>query len=409
MAERPATTSRKSTGRKWSGTFLLVAVTAVAGGMSLKSTVANVVARANPMLAETIAPGDGRFQASAAAAMFAATLDKDASGPSVREAKSALRSDPTAVDAVVVLAMQAQLRGDANEANQLFDYALQLSRREFRPQLWAIEKAVNDGNYRAALRSYDLAMRTSGYAQEVLFPIIASAMRAKEIRAEVLGLMTKNPAWRDSLIHYISVMPQASRVAQALLPELASAGIPFERTDAVGVVRTLVDQQEYELAWHLDTFLGGAKNRAASRDPFFLGRPDGASPFDWSIIKAPGSSVSITPDGEKGTADFSVAPRSGGVILSQLTTAPSGKYRFFYSAEQFQPGDEGEVKWTVACESGAQITSLALVRRPSQDGTKEFVIPAGCPEQRLQLWALNSSQSADLAGQIKSAGFVAIR
>lgn len=409
MAERAAANSPRSTRRRLTRTLILVVVAAVAGSLSLKNTVANVAVRADPVLASAIAPGDGRLQAAAAAATFASSLDTSESGPSARAARSALRSDPTAVDAVIVLAMQAQLRGEADAANRLFDYALQLSRREFRPQLWAIEKAVNAGDFRAALRSYDLTMRTSGYGQEVLFPIISNAMHEKEIRSEVVVMMGKNPAWRDSLIHYISVRPQTSKVALALLPELSSAGIPFEMADAVGVVRTLVDQQEYELAWQLDSFLGGSKNRDESRDRFFMRRPDGVSPFEWSISDNTGSSVSITRHGEKGAADFSVAPRSGGVILSQFTVAPPGSYRLFYSAERFEPGDEAEVRWTVSCESGAQIASLALAAQESQDAAKDFVIPAGCSVQRIQLWAQNSSQSADLAGRIKSAGFVSIR
>lgn len=409
MAEKAADTVRMSTRRRWPRTLTLLALTAVAGGLSLKNTIANVVARTNPMLAGSLAPTDGRFQAAAAAATFAATLDKSASGPSARAAKSALLSDPTAVDAVVVLAMQAQLRGASDDANRLFNYALRLSRREFRPQLWAIENAVNQGKYRAALRSYDLAMRTSGYGQEVLFPIISNAMREKEIRAEVIRLMGKKPAWRDSLIHYIAVMPQTSLVALALIPELSQARIPVARTDALEVVRTLAAQQEYEAAWQLDRSLNGAKRRAGSRDPFFKGRSDDGSPFEWSISQETGSSVSIMPFGDKGAADFSVAPGSGGLILSQLTLAPPGKYRLFYSADRFEPGDRADVKWMVTCESGGQLSSLAFGPRPTQQGTNDFVISASCPVQRLQLWAQNLSQHTDLAGRITSAGFAPLR
>lgn len=86
-----------------------------------------------------------------------------------RLARLALRQDPTAVAALATLGLNAQIRGDTNSARRYFAYSDKLSRRSLTTRLWAIEDAVARDDIPAALRNYDVALRTSAIRTRTAF------------------------------------------------------------------------------------------------------------------------------------------------------------------------------------------------------------------------------------------------
>jgi hypothetical protein len=308
----------EATRRSWRATAVTVLIVLIGAALSLSHSAASIIARANPQLASSLAPWDGRFEAEAAASSLATEFNGRGNGPTAVAARQALIEDATAVDAAIVLALQAELSGNRELSDGFFAYALSLSRRELRPHLWAIERAVNQGDYRTALRHYDLAMRTSGYGQEMLYPILANALQQEDIRREVIEMMAGEPAWRDSFLHYLAVVPRGVGAAAKLYPELVARGIPFKRPDALGVIDALADRGEHREAWALDQLLGGERDWVRSRDPQIAGRSGGAAAFDWKFADSPGVVVSLTRDVTAGGADFSIAPQSRSAVTALL-------------------------------------------------------------------------------------------
>src|SRR5690606_28285593 len=129
------------------------------------ATLANVLVRAEPAYAHRLSPIDGKITAAVAEQSFTLTPDASSASEAARLARLALRQDATAVSALSVLGLQAQLRRDASQARDLFSYAHQLSRRELRTQIWGIEEAVGRGDIAGALEQYDRALRTSHRAR----------------------------------------------------------------------------------------------------------------------------------------------------------------------------------------------------------------------------------------------------
>src|SRR5690606_1446045 len=119
---------------------------------------------------------------------FATSPSNDEDSPAVTLAREALRQDPTSVDALAVLGLQAELKNDAAQARKVFGYSRELSRRELRAQIWAIEESVRRGDIAEALHHYDMALRTSVRAQELLFPILAAALEEPSIRSALLQI-----------------------------------------------------------------------------------------------------------------------------------------------------------------------------------------------------------------------------
>ena len=165
---------------EWGARGALAAVLTVLGYFSVAYTLGYLL-RENPAYAYSLASGDGRVTARLSQAVLTAKPAAPERDRATRLAWLALRQDPTAVRAAITLGLSAQLGGEINGARRLFAYAQALSRRELQTQLWAIEDAVSRDDITGALRQYDIALRTSRKAPDLLFPVLASANPRKPV------------------------------------------------------------------------------------------------------------------------------------------------------------------------------------------------------------------------------------
>jgi hypothetical protein len=175
--------------REWSIRVVLAIIAAALGVFAVSVSLANVITPASPALAHLLSPTDGRITARLAENEFALRAISSSQSRAAKLADLALRQDPTAVDALSVLGLQAQLRRDLSRAQNLFGYSLALSRRDLRARIWAIEEAVQRGDINGALMNYDIALRTSRDAVDTLFPVLSSALKEPKIRASLIRVM----------------------------------------------------------------------------------------------------------------------------------------------------------------------------------------------------------------------------
>lgn len=204
--------------KAWAVRGILALGALTLGYASISDTLANVVVKVDPKRAYLLDSGDGRIAAALAEQEFAATLESRPGSEPARLARQALRQDPTAVEALSVLGLQAQLRNEEALTDRLFSYAVALSRRELRPQIWAIEEAVMRGDINGALDKYDVALRTSQEARRTLFPVLASAISEPKIRISLTSLLASDPIWTRPFIRYLSTSsPEPQAVAKLFL------------------------------------------------------------------------------------------------------------------------------------------------------------------------------------------------
>ena len=142
--------------------------------------------------------------ATLAATKFAADQSASTRFEVTRLAQRALLQDAMAVQAVTALGLQAQLRGDTAKARLLFDYANTLSRRDLQVQLWTIEDAIARGDIPRTLHEYDVALRTSKAAPDLLFPVLSGAISEGEVRRNLVKTLAKRPQWANDFVSYVA-------------------------------------------------------------------------------------------------------------------------------------------------------------------------------------------------------------
>lgn len=356
---------------------------------------------ANPQAAHALAPWDGRITAALAQSSLIARTGVDPAR-AVRLAREALRQDPTAVDALVGLGVDAESHGDVRRARRIFAYAQALSRRNLNVQLWFVEDAVRRGDVAGALRNYDIALRTSTRAPDLMFPVLAAAIAEPQVRGEMVRTLRGRPAWSNAFTEYLANDGLDPRPAASLFLRLHDLGLPVLPSSQAKVIAALVNGKLTQEAWTYYAAIRPGTDRRRSRDPRFSADLAQPTLFDWTPVNDAGITTSLGRAADGGVFDFSAPATIGGLLLSQMQMLPSGAYSLRGRSTGIdQPGDALPF-WQLTCQDGRELGRVNVTNsaRGTSPFTGIFVVPADCPVQTLSLMARPSESTGGLAGQI---------
>lgn len=387
--------------RAWVLRGLFACVALVVAYVSVASTLANAILKPAPETAYAIAPADGRVIAAFAQRRFSAAPDSNSNSEQARLAMRALQLDATAVDALNVLAMQAEMRAERANVDRLFAYSFALSRRELQPQIWTIEKAVERGDIEGALGNYDLAFRTSRRAQQTLFPVLASALAEPKVRRAVLRLLVTKPVWTGVFLDFASAEGRDPQAVAELLRD-GEGRLPIEQEHRVRVVNGLVAHGLMEKAWDFFITFRPDAARERSRDPRFELSTDTPSTFDWAVGTAPGLSAAIVRGRDGGYLEFSAPPSTPAVVATQTQLLPPGRYRLSGTSAGIDQPVRSQPYWAINCRAGAELGRVIVPNsaREERRFSGEFTVPSNCPVQTLSLVVRASDKASGVFGQI---------
>jgi len=388
------------TGRGWAIRVSVALVLILLCGLSLSYSFAQVLVRSAPAAAHRLAPYDGRI--TAAMASVAVALDPRAAidEENVLLARRALRQEPTAVSAVTTLGLYAEAKQDKPAARGWFNYANRLTRRNSQTQLWAIEDAVGRNDIAAALREYDIALRTSPKLSDLLFPVLGQATTDPDIRRYLADTLAARPVWGDGFVTYLAARQDDARPAALLFANLHARRIDVPDAARIGIINALLGQQRSDEAWTYYAVTTPDADRRQSRDPNFRASRT-ASPFDWVTVNDQGIDSSIQHGAEGGTFDFVVPFGIGGAVLRQLQVLPSGRYRLEASGSVTEPSVRTPPYWVLRCEDRRELGRVRIdgPGQPTGRYTGTFDVPGNCPVQYLEFVVSPSENSQGATGQ----------
>lgn len=388
---------------EWAARGALMLLAIALGCSSVMHSLAYVIGTADPAHAHALAPSDGRLSASLATYDLAAHPDPDPNGATARLARSALNQDPTAVKAAATLGLQAQLRGDTRLARRLFAYSQQLSRRNLQTQLWAIEDAVQRNAIPDVLNHYDIALRTSGEAPNILFPILRGALAQPQVRHSLVRTLKAQPRWSESFISYLDNGGGEPNVIAQLFLDMYHAGMALSDESIAATTKGLIDADAIEDAWHFYAVVRPGSDRKISRDPQFKANLTTPSPFDWTPINDESVSTSFQLGDSSGFFDFSVPASVGGTLLQQLQILPAGRYKIIGQSSDITQPQISKPYWQLTCNNGRELGTVSISNSAQNNGyfIGSFRVPADCPVQMLALIARPSDDISGSSGRIK--------
>lgn len=361
-------------------------------------SLAQVLRTKAPEQAYRLAPYDGRVSAYLSAKMSGPEATVDDRAQADRLARLALRQDPTAVAAVATLGLNAQIRGDIETARRYFDYSDRLSRRDLRTRLWLIEDAVAREDIPGALRHYDIALRTSRTAPELLYPVLASAISDETIRDELVKTLASRPAWTEGLIGYAAANADELSAAR-LFQELRRVRVEVPETAQAGVISRLVTAERYADAWAYYASVRDGADRRRSRDAAFTANLSQPTLLDWTPL---GGDTGISTVIQGGVLDFSAPASVGGPLVQQLQFLPPGDYSIEGRTIDVDQIESARPYWALVCVDGRELGRVVLSNSNENDGafTGRFTVTQDCPVQYLRLTARSSNAIGGLSGQV---------
>jgi len=371
---------------------------ALLGIVATRQALAVAIVKKDPVRAHQLAPSNGLISAALAGKRFA----EQPRAQDVRDlAKLALRQEPMAVEAVAALGLQAQLQGDTVRARRLFAYSQMLSRRHLGTQLWAIEDAVGRNDIPDALRHYDVALRTSGFAPKLLFPVLAGAIAEPAVRSNLVRTLQSQPVWGADLISYVAETSDPQSAA-LLFGGLRRAHVAVPARASSVLINRLIAADALDLAWRFYASGRPDAKRHISRDPEFTVDPAQASLFDWVPVNEANLSTSIQSKPKGGLFSFSAPATAGGVLLRQVQLLPPGVYRLEGHSRDIEQPARSLPYWVLNCRSGRELGRIIVPNSSQANGvfSGAFTVPVDCPMQTLMLVARPSDEIAGVEGQI---------
>jgi hypothetical protein len=401
MPPRSATAVRRSAA-EWAARAVAAALILWLGWIIVANSLAASL-KSQPAWAHAVAPGNGRITARLAQVLLT-KLSPAEIAKAERLARLALVQDPTAVQAVAVLGIGAQARADVAQARRIFGYADILSRRDFQTQLWRIEDAVSRNDVAGALRHYDIALRTTRTAPDILYPVLAAAVSDPAIRSELTKTIAGKDSWGINFVNYLAENGRDPRAIALFFDSLRRAGGSVPPSATALATGKLLNADLADEAWAYYSFVRKGVARDQSRDPNFTADITAPTPFDWVPINTAGITASVQPNDAGGVFEFTTPPGVGGPVLQQVQLLPPGDYLLRGRSEEIDQPGESRPYWVLTCRDGRELGRVVLPNS-AQNGSMfagQFRVVSDCPVQTLALVARPSDLMAGSSGRISN-------
>lgn len=367
------------------GAFALVA-------LSISSGIAGLARSDNPLVALRFSPLDAKAHEQRAEHLILAKMSDRNWRAAEVHARSALARSPLSPGAARVLGFVNEREGNRAQGRELVLQAAFLTRRDLLTRIWLIEDAVSRNDVPGALNEFDIAMRRSRPARNILFPILAGAVADPTFIDPVTALFRRSPNWAAEFLQTAI----ADGTATENLAQIVARSPQIRAIDGdlrQQVIQQLVRENKFEAARRFQKRIA-PQTTAALSDPEFRGT-EGYRPFVWNISSEASHGAAIG-DG----LDFHAEGGSGGQVASQLLTLSPGRYRLSSVGNSTALGG---AQWTVQCggNEGAKLGQVPLPVRPGLVAL-DIEVPIGCVGQWLVLEVRGGSTAGGVTGHVQS-------
>lgn len=274
------------------------------------------------------------------------------------------------------------------DARKLMMLSEKVSRRDLYTQVWLIEDAVGRGDIAQALRHYDRALSVHPEASGQLFPILAGALDALEVRAPLASYVRASRPWAIDFVGF-AIDGEASRpfVADLMFRSGGSRAVPAHRPLETyllaNLARTGALGQAADYARQMpggnSGFLNDFSFTRSTLDPDFR-------PFTWGIADDLRIDVEFKPDNG---LEVVVGPGVSGLAASRVMRLAPGQWTLVQTVTFPSLGAMANTSWSGTCMTAAGEQRIWFQFLPLSAGTKtyrsSFNIPADCEFVRFEL------------------------
>ena len=349
------------------------------------------LAKFNPEIATRAAPNNGEALARLAEMRAVLAIQKtdgelpsDQASPLLREAKKSFLRAPLSTRAIRIAAMASEAKGNTQLARKLMRTAVMLNKRDLATHLWLISDYGKSGDLESLLRHYDLALRTSSRAPDILLPRLALVLQVPEAIDVLTSILEQQPSWAHQFWRTTyttpGTLPQAAKLRLTLLERGISVPDDADRR----LILSLARDREWDAA--ADLYGRVAGDDAPRID--LIGEADFSrvpklSPIEWSFPSSGLQSGEIVP--ETGRLLLSGAGGSSGIAAMRVVALKPGRYELYLDRAKTAGENNPKLTAEVACVEESPRRRLARFREEEGGIRGFFEVDASCRYYGLQI------------------------
>lgn len=243
-------------------------------------------------------------------------LPSDVKGSTLTLARDAFRTEPTASNAVTILALSAK----GAKKRKLMQKAVALSRRNSLSIAWMILDSGERNDLDDLLSFYDVNLRVSSASKDALIPVMVQALSDDRFLPAFQSMLLRNPPWATRFWGNISAHPPSLPNAARLRTSLIGRELSHVQYNDSSLIGNLVRYRQYEQAEDLYRMLSGHQDENSVVDAGSLNQPPTFLPFDWQVISDGDYASNI--DVQRGTLDVNAVGGSSGVLARRIIKLP---------------------------------------------------------------------------------------
>lgn len=305
-----------------------------------------------------------------------------------RSARQLLREAPLQAGALVVLARVTAQRDD--DAQHLFQVALQRAPRNQYARAWMIGTQLQQGDFHAALANIGTLLLFAPPRRDLFIPIMVRLAGRADFAAALVDALQRHPPWRSDLLRALLDQGKARAVASVYQGLADANDLGLREKDAW--LRHLMRAGRWGEAysrWASGLLLAGGSALPMLYNGGFE-RPILGLGFGW---RAP-AAVGVLLQRVQRQADHAIklvflgrrVPRAG---LAQTLLLRPGRYRLTFRARARNVQSDQGLSWRVSCHGDTEMQRDSPRMQGSFDWKALqvlFVVPqTGCPAQELAL------------------------
>lgn len=366
--------------------LVLVPLALLLAVAALLASVAQAWQQTAPALAAAAFPLDGSAKANLAVDLYqakqVAEQAPEAKPPAaaVALAREAYRREPLAVDALYVIARDAQSSAP-DKVLPLLEKANGLSRRSNLIAVDLLAAYSRTGRERGALDVVDQILRRETVLQGPILQLMANAAGRRELHEALLKLLANRPPWSDQFWRQLAQSPEGLKAAADLRIAFASQGGKVDPQVDRLLMEGLADQGRQDDALRLgmalfpQAHLAGDRPDNLLRNADFKAEPD-YLPFDWRLLNS--GDAGASRDASHGVLQVSALAGSHGDVAEQLVRLPPGRVRLAGTARPTEGSSDPEALHVeIVCAAGPQ-NGRTLMSAPAGSFSAAFA-SGECP------------------------------
>lgn len=327
------------------------------------------------------------YDTGAARSMAAVALVRSGPASAIGYARRAIMSDPISSQAVSILGRAELFSRHQREARKAFQVSGQLGWRDAMTQIYWLDQALQDGNYRVAAERLDALLRQAPNDEnrDRFLAAVAATPEGRTALAERLKLA---PSWALPIVSDLRDLTIDTLLQRVDLMRKTGKGVwdcaASEMLTQKLVSMNLLDDAQF--VWALNCGSAGTLVYDGGFEKFDILKP--ATGFAWQISDRGDVEIAVLKDAaQKQNIRVLVNSTRTLPIVRQLVVLKPGRYRLNWRTPETPRPQASRLVVSLTCTPDLSRAIGGYVAEGRSDTwTQDFNVDTNCPARQLVFW-----------------------